>query len=317
MKLQVLKPLTALVVTTALMSQPNLGLAAAKAKSVPIVTISSEGGFVAPGTNQSSLPSLLALNSGTGFTPSDSAQRPDILAALKHSLPTQRLFDLVVQIGRAANKPPGGWGYPGVADVPNTRIKIALPKMHRNLSVFALNFFNGETLTPVQVRARKRLAAAVNALEKFVDASKSTRYSPDIFEVWDRSAIQAGLEAGGAPGAASGGGGLANPASVFCTSSGGTLKIEDSPAGQQGICTLPNGSKMEEWAYFRKLGPLLEQWPSSLSVPTKICNTVSAKKFATELARNNKSGRWLLPTGEVRYLTLRPLLPGEIACHRG
>ena len=316
MKLQLIKSSTALAVTVALVTQPNLGLAAAKAKSVPLITISSEGGFVAPGTNQSSLPSLLALNTGTVFTPSASVARPDLLAALKHTLPTQKLLDLIVHIGRTAQTPTGGWGYPGVADVPNTRINISLPKMHRNLSVFALNFFNGESLTPVQVKARKRLSAAVTALEKFVNASKAINYSPTVFEVWDRGAIQAGLEGGGAPGSDGSASGLANPASVFCTSSGGTLQIEDSPAGQQGICTLPDGSKMEEWAYFRKLGPKLEQWPTSLSVPTKICTSVLAKPFATELARNNESGRWLLPTGEVRYLTLRPLLPGEIACHR-
>jgi putative hemolysin len=45
---------------------------------------------------------------------------------------------------------------------------------------------------------------------------------------------------------------IANPASVYCTEQGGTLKIVDTPDGQVGICTLKDGTECEEWAYFRK-----------------------------------------------------------------
>jgi hypothetical protein len=44
---------------------------------------------------------------------------------------------------------------------------------------------------------------------------------------------------------------LANPASVNCEEKGGKLEIVDEAAGQKGICVLPDGTRCEEWAYFR------------------------------------------------------------------
>ena len=46
--------------------------------------------------------------------------------------------------------------------------------------------------------------------------------------------------------------GMANPASVYCAEQGGKLSIENQPAGQVGICTLPDGTQMEEWALYRR-----------------------------------------------------------------
>jgi putative hemolysin len=44
---------------------------------------------------------------------------------------------------------------------------------------------------------------------------------------------------------------MANPASVYCKDNGGTLEIINEAEGQRGICTLKNGIKCDEWAYFR------------------------------------------------------------------
>lgn len=44
--------------------------------------------------------------------------------------------------------------------------------------------------------------------------------------------------------------GLANPASEFCVDQGGTLEIVDEADGQVGYCTLPDGTRVEEWEYF-------------------------------------------------------------------
>ncbi|HLD39445.1 MAG TPA: DUF333 domain-containing protein [archaeon] len=44
---------------------------------------------------------------------------------------------------------------------------------------------------------------------------------------------------------------IANPASTNCIEKGGMLEILDSPEGQYGMCTLPNGTVCEEWALFR------------------------------------------------------------------
>jgi putative hemolysin len=46
---------------------------------------------------------------------------------------------------------------------------------------------------------------------------------------------------------------LANPASVFCAQSGGKSEIRNGPRGQYGVCILPDGQVVEEWAYFRKM----------------------------------------------------------------
>jgi putative hemolysin len=46
---------------------------------------------------------------------------------------------------------------------------------------------------------------------------------------------------------------LANPASVFCVQSGGKSEIRKSARGQYGVCRLPDGRVVEEWAYFRAM----------------------------------------------------------------
>jgi putative hemolysin len=44
---------------------------------------------------------------------------------------------------------------------------------------------------------------------------------------------------------------LANPASVYCKSSGYVLQIRTSGSGQYGICVFPDGNECEEWAFYR------------------------------------------------------------------
>ena len=46
---------------------------------------------------------------------------------------------------------------------------------------------------------------------------------------------------------------LANPASVFCVQSGGKSEIRNGARGQYGVCILPDGRVVEEWAYFRTM----------------------------------------------------------------
>jgi putative hemolysin len=49
--------------------------------------------------------------------------------------------------------------------------------------------------------------------------------------------------------------GIANPASVFCVQQGGTVEIVDEAGGQIGYCNLPDGTRVEEWEYFRSENP--------------------------------------------------------------
>lgn len=51
--------------------------------------------------------------------------------------------------------------------------------------------------------------------------------------------------------------GLPNPASVYCVEQGGNLTIRKDAAGNEfGICTFPNGTSCEEWAFYRGECPL-------------------------------------------------------------
>jgi putative hemolysin len=46
--------------------------------------------------------------------------------------------------------------------------------------------------------------------------------------------------------------GIANPASTYCVEQGGTSDIRTAEDGSQsGVCTFPDGSECEEWAFFR------------------------------------------------------------------
>ena len=47
--------------------------------------------------------------------------------------------------------------------------------------------------------------------------------------------------------------GIANPASTFCVEQGGTVEIVDETDGQVGYCNLPDGTRVEEWEYFRSM----------------------------------------------------------------
>ena len=49
---------------------------------------------------------------------------------------------------------------------------------------------------------------------------------------------------------------LENPASTFCVETGGRSEILQTASGDQlGICILPGGQIVEEWAYFRARRP--------------------------------------------------------------
>ena len=51
--------------------------------------------------------------------------------------------------------------------------------------------------------------------------------------------------------AAPGGAQIGNPASQYCVDQGGTLEMVDETAGTVGYCNLQNGTRVEEWEYFR------------------------------------------------------------------
>jgi len=48
---------------------------------------------------------------------------------------------------------------------------------------------------------------------------------------------------------------MANPASVYCQSLGGKTTIQTGDKGQYGMCHLPDGTQIEEWALYRRDHP--------------------------------------------------------------
>ncbi len=49
--------------------------------------------------------------------------------------------------------------------------------------------------------------------------------------------------------------GMANPASVYCVKQGGTLEMREEASGTVGYCRPPDGTVIEEWAFFRANTP--------------------------------------------------------------
>jgi putative hemolysin len=50
---------------------------------------------------------------------------------------------------------------------------------------------------------------------------------------------------------------IANPASVFCVESGGkSVILRDVGGNEFGVCILPGGEMVEEWAYYRAHRPV-------------------------------------------------------------
>jgi putative hemolysin len=238
----------------------------------------------------------------------------DVRTAIFRQAQLSRVKQLITTVGLAAKPPAKGWGFPGVADVPNTRIVITMPHLHRKISIYALAFSNGGNLNAEQVRARKALNTAVEALNLYVRSLKGKPYAPKQYEAWNGMAlVMGGLQGDKGTDVGSS---LANPASVFCASMGGTVSIEDTDDGQIGLCNFADGTTIEEWAYYRAEAPKLGQWPSSLEAPKSACTVVSAGLLKEELKRPNESGLWLMPGGSVLRLMLRPVLPGENACLR-
>jgi len=48
---------------------------------------------------------------------------------------------------------------------------------------------------------------------------------------------------------------IANPASVYCVEQGGTSEIVSEADGEVGYCNLPDGTRVDEWEYFRANNP--------------------------------------------------------------
>jgi putative hemolysin len=48
---------------------------------------------------------------------------------------------------------------------------------------------------------------------------------------------------------------LPNPASVYCIERGGAIDIKESPQGDVTTCVLSDGTKIDEWVFYRQNHP--------------------------------------------------------------
>jgi len=48
---------------------------------------------------------------------------------------------------------------------------------------------------------------------------------------------------------------LPDPASVYCIERGGTLDIKESPQGDVTTCVLSDGTRVDEWEFYRQNHP--------------------------------------------------------------
>jgi len=294
---------------------PSLPASAATTNSMPTVTIGQEGGFVAPQYQLGNLPQLVGYSNGLVLKRNDASKLANASQALQSHVSSARMNQYLAAIVKAAKTPPHGWGFPGVADVPNTIIRIDAPGLHLNRSVYALAFANGGNLSKAQRQSRVALWSALSKFTNWVNKYKATPYQPASFELWT---LAQKLDNGGV--------GIANPASVFCQSMFGTTDIQHTAAGDTGICVLQDGTRIDEWKYFRTESVKLAKWPSGVAVPVGKpnsqgalgggCVVVLASKVAKLISAIREPGPWLLPSGQAMPVSLRPVLPGQNPCHR-
>ena len=282
---------------------------ASPVKANVVIRVEQVGGFVGPNVLNARLPQVVLYSNGVIL--SQHLRNGSIQEMFQGSLSPAVLRSEMATFSRASKVPPGGWGLPGVADVPSTQISV-VQNGKKNLTViYALGFTTG-TLSKTAIAARLNVAKAIEKLT--VLAGKTAVYKPVRYEVWPMWP-----NSGVMPSEAN----TMNPAALFCLSQYGTLVsgkvLLDSPTPSPDLsaeyCHLSDGSYVEEWKYFYQMSKTGVVWPTQINPPLGSCLSVSAKPFITIL-RTAAAKQWLLPSGAMIDLSWRPVLPEEIACNR-
>jgi len=296
---------TILVVLTALLPS---GALASPAQASVLIAVEHVGGFVAPSFRNARLPDVVLYSDGRVFA----ARNIDgaVTEMFQGSISAALLRLELATFTRAIKTPSGGWGLPGVSDIPSTQISIIHDGKRELAVVYALGFTSN--LSKDAVVARSYLTKTIDKLVAL--AGKSKVYTPTSYELWPAWPSSMGTPPGSPD---------TNPAALFCLSQYGTLVagkvLLDSPTAAPDIstefCHLPDRSFVEEWKYFYQIGKSGIPWPSQITPPTGICQSVAAKPVAS-LLRTAGVKQWLLPSGAMINLTWRPVLPGDIACKR-
>ena len=301
----ILVALTTLWPSGALASQVK----ASPAKAHVVVAVEHIGGFVAPSFSNARLPDVLLYSDGRVLA----ARNIDgsVKEMFQGSISPALLRSELATFTRAVKTPPGGWGLPGVTDIPSTQVSVTQNGKHGLAVVYALGF-TSNNLSKEAVAARSYLAKTIERLVAL--AGKNTIYKPSQYEVWPIWPYSAAMTTAPV---------TTNPAALFCRSQYGTVVtgkvVLDPPSLSPDLsteyCHLPDGSFVEEWKYFYQMSKSGIVWPTEITPPVGLCLGVFAKTFASILPSAD-SKQWLLPSGAMINLTWRPVLPGEIACKR-
>jgi len=112
---------------------------------------------------------------------------------------------------------------------------------------------------------------------------------------------------------------MGNPASENCVAKGGTVQVVETPAGQSGICVLPNGTRCEEWALFRgQCGPAAaSMFPPIPEQPAwkKALSMAAGAACAYHGFKRNESAGWAVAW--AAFGSTIPLLALPIALAQG
>lgn len=96
--------------------------------------------------------------------------------------------------------------------------------------------------------------------------------------------------------------GLANPAAVYCEEQGGELENKTDQYGVYGVCVFPDGSKCDQWAYFRgacrpgtNITVFIPRKDNNVNLPIKIVGNARVFEKTVNLRLKEKT------TGKILY----------------
>ena len=282
---------------------------ASEVKANVVIRVEHVGGFVAPSFRSARLPDVVLYSDGRVFA--EHSASGSVKEMFQGSLTAPVLRSELTIFTKAIKIPAGGWGLPGVTDIPSTQVLVQQDGKKRLAVVYALGFTSGN-LSKEAIVARTYLSHAIAQL--IVLAGKSTIYKPSRYEVWPIWPYSGAMTTVPV---------TTNPAALFCRSQYGTVVTGKvvldppnlSPDLSTEYCHLPDGSFVEEWKYFYQMSKSGIVWPTEITPPVGVCLSALAKSFASILP-SAAAKQWLLPSGAMINLTWRPVLPGESACKR-
>ncbi len=168
----------------ALSSAAALGLSATptfatQSSRVAVIRVEQVGGFVGPNVLTARLPEVVLYADGRVLVPGN--LHGSIREIYQGSITMKVLQSQIARFSKAIKVPIGGWGIPGVSDLPTAQVSLLQKGKKKSVAVYALGFSRGD-LTAGQIAARSYLTKSIAQLIAL--ASKSRIYKPTQYEAW-------------------------------------------------------------------------------------------------------------------------------------